>query len=106
MQGFGAGRSGAKGEATTRALETNGRHRSPTIVVSDLCNVTSLMGHSFRHGVTAKQTLERPFIMGKANSGMCVGVGVIHEIKTAKGRPRKLATRLRHGFERLSLSEG
>jgi hypothetical protein len=65
MQGLGAGRSAA----TTRALETKGRHRSPTIVVSDLCNVTSLMGHSFRHGVTAKQTSERPIIMGEANSG-------------------------------------
>ena len=84
MQGFGAGRSGAKGAATTRALETNGRHRSPTIVVSDLCNVTSLMGHSCRYGVTAKQTLERLIIMGKANSGMCVGVGKTNEIKAAK----------------------
>ena len=84
MQGFGAGRSGAKGDATTRALETNGRHRSPTIVVSDLCNVTSLMGHSFRDEVMAKQTLERPFIMGKANSGMCVGVGKTNEIKAAR----------------------
>jgi hypothetical protein len=42
MQGLGAGRSAA----TTRALETKGRHRSPTIVVSDLCNVTSLIGHT------------------------------------------------------------
>jgi hypothetical protein len=73
MQGLGAGRSAA----TTRALETKGRHRSPTIVVSDLCNVTSLMGHSFRHGVTAMQTLERRYIMGKANSRMGVGVGEI-----------------------------
>jgi hypothetical protein len=45
MQGLGAGWSGAKGAATTRALEIEDRHRSPTIVVSDLCNVTSLMGH-------------------------------------------------------------
>jgi hypothetical protein len=80
MQGLGAGRSAA----TTRALEANGRHRSPTIVVSDLCNVTSLMGHSFRHGVTAKQTLERLVIMGEANSGVIVGVGRLNEIKAAK----------------------
>jgi hypothetical protein len=33
MQGLGAGRSEAIGEATTRALETEGRHRLPTIVV-------------------------------------------------------------------------
>jgi hypothetical protein len=80
MQGLGAGRSAA----TTRALETKGRHRSPTIVVSDLCNVTSLMGHSFRHGVTAMQTLERLIIMGGANSRMGVGVGRLNEIKAAK----------------------
>ena len=78
----------AKGDATTRALETNGRHRSPTIVVSDLCNVTSLMGHSFRYGVTAKQTLERHIIMSEANSGMYVGVGRLNEIKAAKRQSR------------------
>jgi hypothetical protein len=49
MQGLGAGRSAA----TTRALETKGRHRSPTIVVSDLCNVISPDGSFIpprRHG--------------------------------------------------------
>jgi hypothetical protein len=80
MQGLGAGRSAA----TTRALETEGRHRSPTIVVSDLCNVISPDGSFIRHGSLAMQTLERPIIMGEANSGMCVSVGVIHEIKAAK----------------------
>jgi hypothetical protein len=59
MQGLGAGRSAA----TTRALETKGRHRSPTIVVSDLCNVTSLIGHTKRTGFDPKQTLERHNIM-------------------------------------------
>jgi hypothetical protein len=63
MQGLGAGRSEAKGAATTRALEANGRHRSPTIVVSDLCNVTSLMGHSSATGFDLKQSLERHNIM-------------------------------------------
>jgi hypothetical protein len=102
MQGLGAGRSAA----TTRALETNGRHRSPTIVVSDLCNVTSLMGHSFRHGVTAKQTSERPIIMGEANLGMYVGVGKLNEIKAAKPTGGKPVARPRHRFERWSQSEG
>jgi hypothetical protein len=102
MQGLGAGRSAA----TTRALEANGCHRSPTIVVSDLCNVTSLMGHSFRHGVTAMQTLERLIIMGEANLGMYVGVGKLNEIKATKPTKGKLVSYLRHRFERWSQSEG
>jgi hypothetical protein len=76
-QGLGAGRSAA----TTRALEAKGRLRSPTIVVSDLCDVISHMGHSSRHGVVVEQTSERLIIMGKANSGMDVGVGPLNEIR-------------------------
>jgi hypothetical protein len=66
MQGLGAGRSAA----TTRALETNGRHRSPTIVVSDLCNVISPDGSFIRHGILAMQTLERLIIMLRPIRGM------------------------------------
>jgi hypothetical protein len=97
MQGFGAGRSAA----TTRALETNGRHRSPTIVVSDLCNVISPDGSFIRHGILAKQTLERGYIMGEANSEMCVGVGMIHEIKAARPTGANLLPSLPHGLSAL-----
>ena len=44
--------------------------------------------------------------MREANSRMCVGIGAINEIKAAQVRLGKLATRLRHRFERWSLCEG
>ena len=101
MQGFGAGRS----EATTRALEIEDRHRSPTIVVSDLCNVTSLMGHSCLQGVTAKRTLERR-ISWTGQFGYVRRCRGIKRDQGGKADWGKLATRLRHRFESWSLSEG
>jgi hypothetical protein len=95
MQGLGAGRSAA----TTRALEIEDRHRSPTIVVSDLCNVTSLMGHSFRYGVRRQANPGETRHHGQANSGMYVGVGRLNEIKAAKPTGGKLIAHLRDGFK-------
>ena len=80
MQGLGAGRSAA----TTRALEIEDRHRSPTIVVSGLCNVSSLIGGVIPLRGHGKANLGETQHHGEADSGMCVGVGVMHEINAAR----------------------